>query len=361
MPRRPLRAVLLSVALGLATAAFLPSCGVRYVATSAYHELGLLASREPVDEVLAQGVLSAGEEQRLRLVPHIKEYGATLGLSATDNYDTYALGWDHTIWNLSASDPLAFDPVTWWFPIVGRVPYLGFFNREDAIPYEVKLRAEGKDVHLRTAGAFSTLGWFRDPVLPSMLRWSEADLAETVFHELAHATLWVPGSVDFNESFANFVGEASCERYLSDTYGPMSDELLDRQREQRDADRWTRLLHGLYQDLDAVYRDTTLDDDAKLTKKQALFASIPDRIRAGGFEAEADWLRWTSRQPWNNARLLQFKTYNTNAADFQALLDRHQGEIRPFIDEIGRVTKGKDDPFAALREAAAAARPAPAP
>jgi predicted aminopeptidase len=350
VPRRPLRVALATVALAGVAGWFLPSCGVRYVAQSAYYEATLLASRKDLDKVLASGQLSAGEEQRLRLIPRIKEYGAGLGLASTHNYDSYALGWDHTIWNLSASDPLAFNAVTWWFPIVGRVPYLGFFNREDATPYEERLLAEGKDVHLRTAGAFSTLGWFRDPVLPSMLRWSEADLAETVFHELAHATLWVPGSVDFNESFASFVGEAACERYLVDTYGAGSVELADRQREMRDTARWDATLHHLYEDLDTLYGDATLDEPAKRAKKQALFDSLPDRIRGAGFEDPESWLRWAQRQPWNNARLLQFQTYNTNEADFQRVLDHNGGDLKRFIDEVGRITKGAPDPFAAMRD-----------
>lgn len=346
--RRSVRVLGVASGAALVAALALPGCGVRYIASSAYYQAELLASREPIDEVLASGALSAGQEQRLRLVPRLKAYGAELGLGHTDNYDTIAWGWNRTIWNVSACAPLAFEPRTWWFPIVGRVPYLGYFREEDARAAEARLLEEGLDVHVRTAGAYSTLGWFRDPVLPSMLTWSETDLAETVFHELAHATLWVPGSVDFNESFANFVGVEAMRRWMRSTYGEGSPEVEAAERELRDADRFEALLHALYQDLDAAYTNPALDDAAKAARKAEALASIPDRIRASDLEDPERYVRWAMRSPWNNARLAQFRTYNTNDAAFAALLEAEGGDLRRFIHRIDELTREADDPFAAL-------------
>jgi predicted aminopeptidase len=342
------------LAAACAATALLPSCGVGYVLSSGYYQAELLASRRPIAAVLDEGGLGAGQEQRLRLIPEIKAYGKGLGLAATDNYDTLAQGWDRTIWNVSASAPLAFEPVTWWFPVVGRVPYLGYFVEDDARTQEVALLADGYDVHLRTAGAYSTLGWFRDPVLPGMLRWSEADLAETVFHELAHATLWVPGSVSFNESFANFVGEASVERYLADRYGADGAPRMALGVANRDAQRFEAVLHGLYEDLDTVYGDPALAEDEKAARKEALYASLAARTIAAGLENPTPYLENIRRTTWNNARLAQFRTYNSNAVWFEAVLARNDGDIRAFIDDIAKITRGRPDPFAALEAAAAA-------
>ncbi|MDP2315908.1 MAG: aminopeptidase [Pseudomonadota bacterium] len=332
----------------------MPSCSLGYVLSSGYYQAELLASRRPIDKVLAEGGLGVGQEQRLRMIPEIKAYGKGLGLSATQNYDTIAEGWDRTIWNLSACAPLSFEPATWWFPVVGRVPYLGYFKEEDARRRETELLGEGYDVHLRTAGAYSTLGWFRDPVLPGMLRWTEADLSETVFHELAHATLWVPGSVMFNESFANYVGETAVERYLVDRYGPGNDALATLQRTNRDGARFEALLHQLYKDLDTVYRDTTIADVEKAARKTALYASLESRVLTAGFEDPVPYVNSIRRSGWNNARLMQFQVYNTNQAAFDAVLARNGGDLKKFIDDIGTITRGARDPFAALETAASA-------
>jgi predicted aminopeptidase len=340
------------VSAALLASTLLPSCGVGYVLSSGYYQAELLASRRPIDKVLAKGGLGVGEEQRLRLIPEIKAYGKQIGLSATDNYETLAVGWDHTIWNLSACDPLSFTPVTWWFPVVGRVPYLGYFDEADAHAKEKPLLAAGYDVHIRTAGAYSTLGWFRDPVLPGMLQWSEPELAETVFHELAHATLWVPGNVNFNETFANFVGETAVDRYVSDKYGADSTELADLRRSGRDWLRFEGVLHGLYEDLDTVYKDPALDRTEKTARKAALYASLESRALTSGLENPAPYVASIRRSAWNNARIMQFQTYNSNEDWFSAILARNDGDIHRFIDDIGAITRGKPDPFVALRDAA---------
>jgi predicted aminopeptidase len=186
-----------------------------------------------------------------------------------------------------------------------------------------------------------------------MERWDEPDLAETVFHELAHATLWIPGSVPFNESFASVVGEQAAIRYLTDRYGPDSEIVADYHREDRDWRRFETLLHGLYRDLDTLYTTPGLDDPVRLERKAALLASIPDRVLASPIEAKERYLRAATRQPWNNARLMQFKAYNSNDALFAAVLARNGGDLRAFIDDIGRITRHRRDPFVALREAVA--------
>lgn len=338
--------------LACSAALALPGCGVAYVLRSGYYQAELLTSARPIDRVLAEGELSAGQEQRLRLIPELKAYGKTIGLLATDNYGTVAHEWNRTIWNVSASDPLAFSPRTWWFPIVGRVPYLGYFVEDEARAQERLLRDAGYDVHVRTAGAYSTLGWFRDPVLPGMLRWSEADLAETVFHELAHATLWVPGSVAFNESFASFVGEVAVERWLADRYGEDGAPLQELRRQSRDARRFEAVLHGLYEDLDTVYRDPAIAVAEKEARKRDLYASLETRLLEAGLEEPLPYVNGVRRTTWNNARLMQFRTYNANEEWFAALWERSDGDIRAFIETVRTITRNTPDPFAALERAA---------
>ncbi len=353
-------AALAVVALGMC---WLPSCGVRYVVRSGYYQMELMAAREPVDEVLQSHELSAGQEQRLRMIATFKAYGKdTLGLSATENYDTVAVHWGRTIWNLTACDPLSFTPRTWWFPVVGRMPYLGYFVESQARDMEEQMKGEGLDVYVRTAGAYSTLGWFRDPVLPGMLSWSEADLADTVFHELAHATLWIPGSAMFNESFAEHVGVASMHTWMVDTYGEDSPQYRAVLQGERDDKAYTALLHLLAADLDAVFANSALDSQSKLEKKALLYASIPDRIAKSDISQKDAYTRWAARDTWNNARIIQFKTYNAADDEFAVVLARHdlghgRTDVKGFINEIQTIMHPVgagwvDDPFVALQAAA---------
>lgn len=330
-------------------------CGVHYVARSAVFQAELLTSGEPAERVLASGTLSAGQEQRLRLFAEVKAFGARIGLKSTHNYDQYAIRWHRRIWNLSAAPPLSLSPRTWWFPIVGTVPYLGFFTDEDVASWRGRLEAEGYEVHVREVGAYSTLGWFRDPVLPAMLRWDEPRIAETVCHELAHATLWIPGSVSFNESFASVVGEAAGDRFLVEKYGEGSDEVRRARDANHDSDVFVALLVQLTAELDAVYTSARPDAE-RHAARAALLASLPERVAASDLREPEAWLRYVASQTWNNARLSQFRTYNTRHADFRRILDGHGGELGPFIEDIRTRTRGARDPFATL---AAPARPKP--
>lgn len=341
----------------------LASCRVSYVVSSSYYQMELLAKRKKNTKVLKKNLLPPEKADKLRLIPELKEYGKKLGLSSTDNYDTISLRWDRTIWNVSGCDPLEFTPASWRFPIVGRVTYLGFFTDRAADRWLNRLKKKNLDVYKRSAGAYSTLGWFRDPVLPGMLEWDEDELAETVFHELAHATLWVKGSVNFNESFANFVGTQAMFIYLSEKYGPASKEYLDAKRDYRDQDRFVLILHNLYKDLDAVYQDSSLSDEQKLQKKQELFGSLEARIMASDMEQKERYAKAIKRGTWNNAKLIQFKTYNTSAEDFMALFEKNNNDLKAFIDEVGTLTKKQKKPFEVMKKAAKeyrATHPAPA-
>lgn len=336
----------------LAGLCFIPGCKVGYLISSGYYQAELLHSREPVDQLREQELLSAAQLQRLDLIADVKAYGAEIGLSATDNYETIAWQWQRTIWNVTGCDPLAFEPKTWWFPIVGRFPYLGYFREQDARELEAELLEEGLDTYVRTAGAYSTLGWFKDPILPDMLAWEDYRLADTVLHELAHATLWVPGSVQFNESYANFVGEVAAMRYLQDRRGHHDPALLEAIQRKQDRVVFRGILHQTYAELDALYQDPDLNDGDKLDQKaQILGPGLLAKVEAAPLNRKQAYLDFVAKDEWNNARLVQFKTYNTDEAVFAALLDEKDGDLLAFIQAVEELTEGADDPALALRDA----------
>lgn len=336
----------------LLASAFIPGCGVGYVVRSAYFQAELLNSRTPIEDVRATEDLTKKQIAALDRIADVKAFGAEFGLKATDNYDTIAWDWHREIWNLSACPPLQFKPVTWRFPIVGKVPYLGFFRKQDADIWAERLRKDGNDVYMRTAGAYSTLGWFRDPVLPPMLGWDDLRLADTVLHELVHATLWIPGSVKFNESFANFVGEKAAFQYLEARFGTHSPELRTALERHEDMKKWRETLRALYQDLDAVYKDDQRSESQKLEQRKQLYDSLEERVRLADFKHPERFLKAVAKGPWNNARLAQYRTYNHRRDWFERILDRNNGDLLLFMDEIEQITKDAKDPFKALKAAA---------
>lgn len=333
-------------------ALLLQGCGVGYVVNSSLHQMELLASRQPVEALRRQCALTPDQTRALDLIADVKHFGLEIGLSGSANYDTLAVGWDHTIWNLSASEPLSFNPETWWFPIVGTVPYLGFFTEEEARQQQDALAARGLDVYVRTAGAYSTLGWFEDPILIPMLDWEPYDLINTILHELTHATVWIPGSVAFNESFASFVGDVATFRYLADRHGQLSEPYRQAQALVEDRERWRAMLKELYDELKALYEDSTLDDPAKLARKAEAFASLEGRVAAAGFHDPELYRQAVVRRRWNNALLIQFNTYNNNRQAFERLLERHHGDLPAFMRDVARLVREADDPFEALEQAA---------
>jgi len=329
---------------------FLQGCAVHYVIQSGWYEGMLLAGRQPIARVIERGSLPADRAEKLALVPRIKDWGHGVGLARTRNYETINLGWNRTVWNFSACQPLSFEPRTWWFPIVGRVPYLGFFRERDAERYTRRYASRGDDVWVRSVDAWSTLGWFRDPVLPAMLAWEESRIAETVLHELAHATLWAPGNVDFNETFASVTGEVAAVGWMKHAHGGDSEPVRALVQAQTDLQTWLAIVRGLFKELDTLYRRTDLDDEAKLYTKKELIASLPDRVTASPIHDQDRYLNAARASDWNNARLYQHRTYDNRRDLFDRILHQEDGDIKAFIEHIRRVTHRRDDPWAALAE-----------
>ncbi len=330
----------------------LPGCGAGYVLRSGYYQMDLLAHRVPVEDALRSRDFTARERASFYVIRDAKAFGREIGLSGTANYDTIAHDWDHAIWNVSASHPARFENKTWSFPIVGTVPYLGFFREDQARELGAELAHEGYDVYVRTAGTYSTLGWFEDPILRPMLSWSRYWLANVVLHEMTHATVWIPGSVNFNESFANFVGDVAAFRYLESRFGPDSPEFQLAQADLADGEEWTRLLLGLYGDLERVYEDSALAVEEKLARKRVVLGTLLERVDSSAIHDKAGYRAVVALGPWNNARLAQFRTYNDDRPAFQALLDAHNGDLQSFMRAVAEVTADREDPYEALREAA---------
>ncbi|MDH5654581.1 MAG: aminopeptidase, partial [Spirochaetia bacterium] len=197
---------------------------VRYLIKAGYGQMKILSARQPISEVIQSPDTDEATRKKLRHVLKIQKYAEdSMGLDISNSYKKYArIDRDAAAYNVTASEELAFIPKTWYFPIVGRVPYLGFFSREEAENFKKELEKEGWDANVSEVSAYSTLGWFEDPLLSSQLSYPDWYLTRLILHEATHSTVWFQDDVNFNESLATFVEIEGALQYYSATEGRQS-------------------------------------------------------------------------------------------------------------------------------------------
>ncbi len=242
-------------ALLLATVVAVAGCSPGYVLRAGYEEAKILWRREPFERALARGNLDGDERRKINAVLAARDFARGLGFNVGGSYASLSyVDGDTTLFVLTAAPRTALRPHTWWFPIVGEVPYKGFFDRARAEAEVAALEAQGYDTAVRTAAAFSTLGWFDDPLLRHLLRHDEAFLVDLVLHELYHNTFYVPGHTAFNESLATFVGHRAAIAFFAARPG---EEASARRAETVWAEtlRFAAFVQGLADRLRAVYAE----------------------------------------------------------------------------------------------------------
>ena len=287
----------------------LSSC---YVTRQAVYQNNLFNNRELISDVLRQGDLKPKERQQLVELQAILSYAGTQGLNAKGAY-LYYIATDKPVVSYLVYAAFAdrLESKTWWFPVVGRVPYLGFFKREAREAKLEELQEQGFDVHRSGVGAFSSLGWFEDPIYTSMLRRSRADFAHLIFHELTHRTYWSPGSVRFNENLAEYVGEVLTERYLKSRQADKEwQDYIGKRGDRKIFKNW---LESLRQALNKLYKNPPPSREQLLAEKARLFELYTKGDQRVAFE-ERDYI---GKKPWNNARVLANSLYSPDLDRFR--------------------------------------------
>ena len=345
-PARAARGRRLRVAVAATVLVCLVASGCRsvgYVARGGLAEARILWRRQPIAELLERPDLDPKLRERLELVRRVRAYaGGDLGLRVGESYTTFAdVDGEAVVWVLSAARRDKLEAYTWWWPVVGRVPYQGYFEKEDALAAATTLGAQGFDTDVRSASAFSTLGWFADPLLSTTARYGPVTLTETVIHELFHATLYVPSQVDFNESAASFVGHRGAMAFFCD--GPARDATRCEEARRRWA--FTRA-HGRFLEryvkrLRVLYA-TNPPPAVRDAWRERLAARAAKAIRARGLGTGDDL------SPPNNARLLAMVAYETDLGAFERLAPTG-GALPEAIERIVAAARGASDPFAAVR------------
>lgn len=315
-----------------------------YVTTQARYFLGYQASAEKIDRLLQDNDTSADTRDFLHRVKDIKSFADRLGLEQNDNYTIYIdLNRDYIADVVAAAEATSLELYHWRFPI-GSFPYKGFFKRHDALREAERLKQKEYDVFVRPVDAFSTLGYFKDPLYSYMQDYDVFRLASMLIHEQTHATVFLKGYVGFNEELATFVGEQAALLYIESYYGPDSAELQEARAGMVDSERFVDSMKTLANRLETLY-SSGIAMDEMLREKNRIIDEYQD-----GFEAtyeqrfHTDRYRWFINFPVNNAFLGTYMMYTRDLSLYEKAYHRCDNDLIEFIRRVREVEEYDGDP-----------------
>jgi predicted aminopeptidase len=319
-------------------------CSPLYVLRAGYEELRILWRREPIERLLGNEDLAPETRAKLELTLLVRAFARDeLGLKAEGSYTSLARVDDDQVVHVVTAAPWnRLEAYTWWFPIVGRVPYRGYFERAGAAALAAKMQRKGYDTYVRPSVAFSTLGWFDDPLLSNLLRYEPPALAEVIIHELAHSTMYLPGHVAFNESFANFVGSRGAILFF-ERRGET--EMAERARARfEDTLAFSRFLAALVRELERAYAE-----GIDRQQRAELFDAAQEEFRALPWRTEG--YRGFGQVRLNNAVIVHQWIYVRRLDLFEAVYRASGEDLAATIARVCLTREDTRDPFAALEAA----------
>lgn len=298
----------------------------------------LMSARVPISKIVKDEQQDAALRQRLTKVMDARGFATQhLLLPDNDSYTEYAdLKRPYVVWNVFATPELSLKAVEHCFLFVGCLAYRGYFDQAQAQQVADQLKLQGNDVYVSGIAAYSTLGWFDDPVINTMMNWSDAVLIDTIFHELAHQKLYIKDDTVFNESFANFVGDEGLREYLAAQGGSSADEILRKQREHQ----FIELVLAARKRLELLYKSDA-PEQAKREGKAAEFVRLRSEyqtLRENEWKDFAGYDRWFGSE-LNNARLLPFGLYDEYVPAFAQLFHQQNDDWKAFYAAAKALSK----------------------
>ena len=346
--------------LAAAAALMLSSCSsLNYYSQAAQGQLELLTDSRPIDDWLADPSTTTTLRHRLEAARQIRRFAIQdLNLPDNGSYSNFTkLERPYVLWNVVATPELSLKPMQWCFPVAGCVNYRGYYSKQAAQAYARELRAKGHDVEVGGVTAYSTLGWFSDPLISTFIHYPDAELARLIFHELAHQVAYVPGDSKFNESFASAVEQVGVEGWLDRFGNPMMREAFERYTLRKKD--FLALLVRYRGELEKTYA-SKMSKDEKRASKGRLFVALKDEYQV----LKANWGGYAGydrffAEPLSNAHLASIATYNDFVPAFRALL-RKERSWAAFYQSVNRLAKlDKAERHRALRSLAAPAVTSP--
>ena len=337
------------------TVALLASCSsLNYYRQAAQGQLTLLSDARPIDDWLNDQSTPPRLRTRLATARQIRTFAVqALALPDNQSYKNYAaLNRPFVLWNVVATPELSLKPIRWCFPVAGCVSYRGYYSKDAAVEYGKTLRAEGNDVQVGGVPAYSTLGWFNDPLISTFINYPDAELARLIFHELSHQVLYISGDTQFNESFASAVEEAGVERWLA---GFGNDAMRENYlRFSIRKNEFLQLLLKCRRALEANYASPATVEEKRLTKLRLFHQLQEDYVLLkaswGGF---AGYDRFFA-EPLSNAHLASIAAYNDLVPAFRALLAQEKTFPRFYAAAKALAELDKDERHRRLKAMAAA-------
>jgi predicted aminopeptidase len=320
-----------------------------YISKLGWHQLSINFQSVPIQEVLENDQISSEFKEKIRLIQEVKRYGEEkIGLKKTKNYSKYFEVKGSILHVVTASEKDRLEPYCWTFPIVGKVTYKGFFTEKDALDEKRSLDKKGYDTWIRGAAAYSTLGWLKDPIFSSTLKWDEGDLVNLILHEMTHATVYFKKETDLNEQMATFIGNMGAINFLTAKYGSRSKEVLkavETQQEDLLFSRWIDQAFGLL----SKFYDQPLSREEKLKGRERIFLSLQEELRKMKSQFRTETFENLDITPLNNAVILAYRQYFYNLETFEKLYDYFGQDLSKVMALMKQIQTSGSPPSAYLK------------
>lgn len=319
------------------------SCEGGYILKQAAGQVKLLLKRVPFEKIYSDNKIGEETKLKLRTIEDILFFARdNILLDVGDSYRTFVkIDEENVVYALTCAKKTELAPYVWKFPFVGRINYKGFFSLADAKSERDKFEKLGYDTYLRPVAAYSTLGWFDDPVLSTMLDYSISDLANLLIHELTHRTVYQKGESTFNENLATFVGNKGSEEYLISRYGKDSKEYQEMVNSNNDTKLFSEYMKEVESILNNLYK-SEVSDEEKLSKRENLFSECKNLLKTKYIEQfkEKNYGRLLDKK-FNNAMVISYTTYVEDLSSFYKKHEELGNDLKKTVSYFKDIAKKK--------------------